>query len=144
MKTHISHVPVGVHVATEMHLSAISGGMVPSSKTVGGRSCNSRQPVPSARAGKGLRVVVAGNCRPIFSALDDCFLAQAVRTVFNIAIGADSADLQRTARSALLQMLNTVVKRIAMATVVRAASLSLWSLPAEKVHQPELHTTPEL
>ena len=46
---------------------------------------------------------------------------QAVRTVFNIAIGADSADLQRTARSALLQMLNTIVKRITMATVVRAA-----------------------
>ena len=45
---------------------------------------------------------------------------QAVRAVFNIAIGADSADLQRTARSALLQMLNTVVKRITMATVVRA------------------------
>ena len=44
--------------------------------------------------------------------------AQAVRSVFNIAIGADSADLQRTARSALLQMLNTVVKRITMATVV--------------------------
>ena len=48
---------------------------------------------------------------------------QAVRSVFNIAIGADSADLQRTARSALLQMLNTVVKRIAMATVVCASSL---------------------
>ena len=46
-----------------------------------------------------------------------------MRSVFNIAIGADSADLQRTARSALLQMLNTVVKRIAMATVVRASSL---------------------
>lgn len=40
--------------------------------------------------------------------------AQAVRTVFNIAIGSDSADLQRTARSALLQMLNTIVKRVSM------------------------------
>ena len=50
--------------------------------------------------------------------------AQAVRTVFNIAIGADSADLQRTARSALLQMLNTVVKRIAMATVVCAIAFT--------------------
>jgi hypothetical protein len=39
---------------------------------------------------------------------------QAVRTVFNIAIGADSADLQRTARSALLQMLNTIVKRVSV------------------------------
>jgi len=48
---------------------------------------------------------------------------QAVRSVFNLAIGADSADLQRTARSALLQMLNTVVKRIAMATVVCASNL---------------------
>ncbi len=45
--------------------------------------------------------------------------------MFNIAIGADSADLQRTARSALLQMLNTVVKRITMATVVRAATQTL-------------------
>ena len=57
-------------------------------------------------------------------------LMQAVRTVFNIAIGADSADLQRTARSALLQMLNTVVKRITMATVVRAASCLSSCLPA--------------
>ena len=52
---------------------------------------------------------------------------QAVRAVFNIAIGADSADLQRTARSALLQMLNTVVKRITMATVVRAAPNAQYS-----------------
>ena len=43
--------------------------------------------------------------------------------MFNIAIGADSGDLQRTARSALLQMLNTVVKRIAQqATFVRPFS----------------------
>ena len=54
-------------------------------------------------------------------------LMQAVRTVFNIAIGADSADLQRTARSALLQMLNTVVKRITMATVVRTPNLLVFS-----------------
>ena len=52
---------------------------------------------------------------------------QAVRAVFNIEIGADSADLQRTARSALLQMLNTVVKRITMATVVSAASNARYS-----------------
>ncbi len=32
----------------------------------------------------------------------DC-LMQAVRTVFNIAIGSDSLDIQNTARSALLQ-----------------------------------------
>ncbi len=38
--------------------------------------------------------------------------------MFNIAIGADSADLQRTARSALLQMLNTIVKRVTQAAVV--------------------------
>jgi hypothetical protein len=38
--------------------------------------------------------------------------------VFNIAIGADSADLQRTARSALLQMLNTIVKRVTQAAAV--------------------------
>lgn len=39
-------------------------------------------------------------------------LLQAVRTVFNVAIGSDSTEIQRTARSALLQMLNTVVKRV--------------------------------
>ena len=39
--------------------------------------------------------------------------------MFNIAIGADAADIQRTARSALLQMLNTIVKRIAQLTIVR-------------------------
>lgn len=48
---------------------------------------------------------------------------QAVRTVFNIAIGADSADIQRTARSALLQMLNTIVKRITIQnTIVRESA----------------------
>lgn len=31
-------------------------------------------------------------------------LMQGVRTVFNIAIGAESADIQNTARSALLQV----------------------------------------
>ena len=38
--------------------------------------------------------------------------------MFNIAIGADAPDIQRTARSALLQMLNTIVKRIAQLTLV--------------------------
>lgn len=47
---------------------------------------------------------------------------QAVRTVFNIAIGADTADIQRTARSALLQMLNTIMKRIAQLTIVSPAA----------------------
>lgn len=45
---------------------------------------------------------------------------QAVRTVFNVAIGSDSPDVQRTARNALLQMLNTVVKRVMQAPLVRA------------------------
>ncbi|KAK9904753.1 hypothetical protein WJX75_001787 [Coccomyxa subellipsoidea] len=54
----------------------------------------------------------------------DC-LMQAVRSVFNIAIGADSADLQRTARSALLQMLNTIVKRVTQAAAIsRETSLA--------------------
>ncbi|KAL0043362.1 hypothetical protein WJX79_002614 [Trebouxia sp. C0005] len=39
-------------------------------------------------------------------------LMQAVRTVFNVAIGSESVEIQRTARSALLQMLNTIVKRV--------------------------------
>lgn len=45
--------------------------------------------------------------------------AQAVRTVFNVAIGSDSPDVQRTARNALLQMLNTVIKRVMQAQLVR-------------------------
>jgi hypothetical protein len=44
---------------------------------------------------------------------------QAVRTVFNVAIGSDSPDVQRTARNALLQMLNTVIKRVTQAQLVR-------------------------
>ena len=38
--------------------------------------------------------------------------AAQVRTVFNVAIGSDTPDIQRTAKSALLQMMNTVVKRV--------------------------------
>ncbi|KAL4853786.1 Brefeldin A-inhibited guanine nucleotide-exchange protein 3 [Chlorella vulgaris] len=39
-------------------------------------------------------------------------LMQAIRAVFNTAIGAESADIKNTARSALLQMINTVLKRV--------------------------------
>ena len=49
---------------------------------------------------------------------------QAVRTVFNIAIGATSADIQRTARNALLQMVNTVVKRVSLMNLVNSQSSS--------------------
>ncbi|BDA49435.1 probable Brefeldin A-inhibited guanine nucleotide-exchange protein [Coccomyxa sp. Obi] len=76
----------------------------------------------------------------------DC-LMQAVRSVFNIAIGADSADLQRTARSALLQMLNTIVKRVTQAAAIsREASLSeerRQSVPQEANgdHQPSTSAT---
>ena len=48
------------------------------------------------------------------------YLMQAVRTVFNIAIGADSPDIQNTARSALLQMVNTVLKRVGQQVMVSA------------------------
>ena len=44
---------------------------------------------------------------------------QAVRTVFNMAISSDSPDIQRTARNALLQMLNTIVKNVTQFPVVR-------------------------
>ena len=54
-----------------------------------------------------------------FLAHGDC-LMQAVRTVFNIAIGADSPDIQNTARSALLQMVNTVLKRVGQQVMVSA------------------------
>lgn len=46
-------------------------------------------------------------------------LMQAVRTVFNVAIGSESVEIQRTARSALLQMLNTIVKRVTSYSLVR-------------------------
>lgn len=35
-----------------------------------------------------------------------------MRTVFNVAINSDSELIQRTAVNALLQMLNTVLKRV--------------------------------
>ena len=37
---------------------------------------------------------------------------QTIRTAFNVAIGASSEEIKRTAKNALLQMLNTVVKRV--------------------------------
>ncbi|KAG1671977.1 hypothetical protein FOA52_013349 [Chlamydomonas sp. UWO 241] len=46
-----------------------------------------------------------------FVAHGDCLMA-AVRTVFNLALGADAEIIKRTAGGALLQILNTVVKRI--------------------------------
>ena len=49
-------------------------------------------------------------------------LMQAVRTVFNVAIGSESVEIQRTARSALLQMLNTIVKRVTSYSLVRPQS----------------------
>jgi hypothetical protein len=48
-------------------------------------------------------------------------LMQAVRTVFNLAIGAGGPDIQSTAQSALLQMLNTVLKRVGQQVGVRGA-----------------------
>ena len=41
-----------------------------------------------------------------------------MRTVFNMAISSDSPDIQRTARNALLQMLNTIVKNVTQFPVV--------------------------
>lgn len=51
--------------------------------------------------------------------LDCCLETQAIRSVFNVAIGADSGDIQRTARNALLQMLNTVLKHVTLYPLVR-------------------------
>lgn len=44
---------------------------------------------------------------------------QAIRTVFNVAVGADGEQMQRTARNALLQMLNTVLKHVTLYPLVR-------------------------
>ena len=41
-----------------------------------------------------------------------------------MAIGADSLDIQRTGRNALLQMLNTVVKHVIEMPLVRVAVCS--------------------
>jgi hypothetical protein len=48
---------------------------------------------------------------------------QAIRTVFNVAVGADAGDMQRTARNALLQMLNTVLKHVTLYPLVSCAAL---------------------
>ena len=40
--------------------------------------------------------------------------------MFNMAISSDSPDIQRTARNALLQMLNTIVKNVTQFPVVRS------------------------
>lgn len=45
-------------------------------------------------------------------------LMQAVRTVFNIAVGGAAEDIKSTAKSALLQMLNTIVKRVSQQIMV--------------------------
>lgn len=55
----------------------------------------------------------------------DC-LMQAVRTVFNLAVGGANADAQNTARSALLQMVNTILKRVAHQVVV--SIILTWSV----------------
>ncbi|GLC63685.1 hypothetical protein PLESTF_000063200, partial [Pleodorina starrii] len=46
-----------------------------------------------------------------FVAHGDCLLA-AVRMVFNLALGAEGDIIKRTASNALLQMLNTITKRV--------------------------------
>jgi hypothetical protein len=49
-----------------------------------------------------------------------CSVKQAIRTVFNVAVGADAGDMQRTARNALLQILNTVLKHVTLYPLVRS------------------------
>lgn len=52
-----------------------------------------------------------------FVAHGDCLML-AVRTVFNIAMGGVNTDIQNTAKSALLQMMNTILKRVAQQIIV--------------------------
>lgn len=75
-------------------------------------------------------------------------LMQAVRTVFNVAIGSESVEIQRTARSALLQMLNTIVKRVTSyslsqrsSSVALQAQTSFESNPKDS--QPAAATAPD-
>lgn len=52
-----------------------------------------------------------------FLAHGDC-LMMAVRAVFNVAVSGSTEQLKSTARSALLQMMNTIVKRVAHQIIV--------------------------
>jgi brefeldin A-inhibited guanine nucleotide-exchange protein len=65
-----------------------------------------------------------------FQAHGDC-LMQAVRCVFNVAVSGATPDARATARSALLQMLNTVLRRVAQQVVsARPRSSTSGSSPA--------------
>ncbi|KAK9788000.1 hypothetical protein WJX73_004027 [Symbiochloris irregularis] len=50
-------------------------------------------------------------------------LMQAVRTAFNIAIGSEVLNTKRTAQGALLQMLNTTLKRVTLFPLSRGKSM---------------------
>ena len=71
-----------------------------------------------------LQALLTATTAEHFVAHGDC-LMQAVRTAFNIAIGSDVPDTQRTARGALLQMLNTTLKRVTLYPLV-SPSLPVW------------------
>lgn len=55
-----------------------------------------------------------------------------VRTVFNLAVSSDDNNLKRTACNALLQMLNTVVKRVVV-TQFQQVSLLIISVKWELI-----------
>lgn len=67
-------------------------------------------------------------------------LMSAVRAVFNLALGGERADIKRTACNALLQMLNTIAKR------VTAYSYSACATPVrrESDYDGELHGQPSV
>lgn len=60
------------------------------------------------------------------------FLVQ-VKSVFHLAVSCDNMDLRRTACNALLQMLNTIVKRVTVMQFQMVSStlisLELWLRP---------------
>uniref|UniRef100_A0A061RZZ7 Brefeldin a-inhibited guanine nucleotide-exchange protein 2 n=1 Tax=Tetraselmis sp. GSL018 TaxID=582737 RepID=A0A061RZZ7_9CHLO len=70
----------------------------------------------------------------------ECLL-QSIRTVFNLAIGSDNGDIQRTASNALLQMLNTVVKRVTCYSHLTPESVSPHS-QAPSSRRPSLWSQP--
>lgn len=65
---------------------------------------------PSVQLGM-VRALLTAATAEHFVPHGDC-LMQAVRAVFNLAIGSSDPGIQATAKSALLQMLNTVLKRV--------------------------------
>eukprot|EP00798_Chlamydomonas_sp_ICE-L_P008680 gene8680-34127_t len=68
-------------------------------------------------------------------------LMSAVRTVFNLALGSEDENIKRTAANALLQMLNTIVKRVTAFHLHPHSAPSTPSRRASDGHLPTGHSS---